>query len=200
MILFPFSTQRSQRWLRPQPNGRRNTARARSPCPTPRPDEEEGEQEDGDLGLGSRADQGDGKALGECARKKRQRQRQRQGGDRVFFSFFSSKTKMGWIRAERVRGHVERPDGDSRRAAEHGSPIAEPRRARNLSFFSRTPKNNLTVFRQPNKRSRHRGLRCALSARGYPLLNVRMYMRLLCDDNPRPPDSAEPQRPENPVV
>ncbi len=45
---------------------------------------------------------------------------------------------MGWIRAERVRGHAEGLDGDSRRAAEHGSPIAEPRRARNLSFFSKT--------------------------------------------------------------
>ncbi len=101
-----------------------------------------GRQEDGDLGLGSRADQGpwssaasastvspamadadatelqgNGEALGECARKKRQR----QDGDRVFFSFFSSKTKMGWIRAKRVRGQAERMDGDSRPCAEYGS-------------------------------------------------------------------------------
>ncbi len=66
--------------------------------------------------------------------------------------------------------------------------------------FSKNTKNNLTDLREPNERSRHRGLRCTLSARGCPLPHVLVCIGILCGDKPRPPDSAEPQRPENPVV
>ncbi len=66
--------------------------------------------------------------------------------------------------------------------------------------FSKNTKNNLTDLSESNERSRHRGLRCALSARGCPLSHVLFCIGLLCGDKPRPPDSAEPQRPENTVV
>ncbi len=118
---------------------------------------------------------------------------------RFLFSSLKKK-KWGWIRAKRVRGQAERMDGDSRASAKHGSPIAEPARARNFSLLQKQLKNNLTGFQARVEHTRHRVSNVSSRARGCPLSRVLLCMRLLGDDNPRSSNSAEPQRPENPVV
>ncbi len=88
---------------------------------------------------------------------RKKRKRKRQDEDQVFLAFFlfSSKNKNGMDTSEASTRASGEKDGDSRPSSEHGSPIAEPRRARNLSFFSNTPRKNLTDFQARDERARH---------------------------------------------
>ena len=183
-------------------------------------------EEEDSLGLGSRADQGPwssaasapsvirgrwptptrrnsratGKLLGETSGGRRGRKNTKTGREasrrRVFFLLLFKKKK--WDGYERSEGEGTRRGG----TATAGPPRSTAARCRTtagekLLSFS---KNDLTGFQAHEMGSRHRRLRCALSARGYPLSHAAVSLRLLCDDNPRSSHSGEPQRPENPVV
>ena len=149
--------------------------------------------------------QGDGEALGGNARKtedKRKKDRSRSSGAKEKATDRSLENSSGrgetenWTRC--VLGWTE--EGRQRTSTEHGSPIAEPARARNFSLFQKQLKNNLTGFQTRVERTRHRVSNVSSRARGSPLSHVLFCMRLLCVDNPRSSITAEPQRPKNPVV